>query len=164
MLLGDTKQFCCGFGWRYFHQRNLAKQSILCLKFKSLNFNLFIELLLYKITLQTCRNIFGRAMLHTYIIYYTFLILSTAVCIYTFLFVLLRSFASRNNSGCASLIWLDINTLSVAVTDRPARNRYIDQSPVWANHVENRLVPVPGQSISASLIVYICWHWIFILL
>ncbi len=57
-VLGDTQRFCCGFDWNYFHQQNWAKQSILCLKCKSLNFNfLLIELLLYKITLQSCWNI-----------------------------------------------------------------------------------------------------------
>ncbi len=50
--------FCCSFDWNIFISEIEQKQSILCLKCKSLNFNfLFIELLLYKITLQSCWNI-----------------------------------------------------------------------------------------------------------
>ncbi len=169
MLLGYTKQFCCGFNWNYLHQRNWAKQY--CLKFKSLNFNLFIELLLYKITLQSCRNILGTqcCIPKSYIIH--FLFFTTAACIYTFLWVPLRSFV---------LISARVSHSLRLRKPHLARHKYIisrRKSDVKIDLLGIGILTGPGQSCRKpansgpwpaerwiSNYVYICWHWIFILL
>ncbi len=90
-------------------QQNWAKKSILCLKCKSLNLNfLFIELLLYKITLQSYWNILvvQCCIPKSYIIIFFFL-LPQYVCA-----VALICF----DFGMSLSHWHDINTLSVAVS------------------------------------------------
>ncbi len=140
------------------------KQSILC-KCKSLNFNfLFIELLLYKITLQSCWNIlFVQCYVpKSYIINSFFF--TTAVCIYNFLCVLLHSFVlisaqvslSHSLRLCKpQLAWHKyiISRRKCAVKiDRLGIGRLTSRSPVRADRAENWLIPVPGHSIRASLL------------
>ncbi len=97
------------------------KQSIFCLKYNSLNFCLLFEIPLYKISvsLQSCWYCFfwGNIMaVCDALIIFCKSFFSTAVCTYTFLRVTLCVLSrSHTHSGCASLIWHDINTLSVAV-------------------------------------------------
>ncbi len=128
-----TKHFCCSETHNssavaliatIFVSEIEQKQSAFCLKSKSLNFNLlFIEIILYKIsvTLQTCCYCYsgkhhGRLMLLTKSYFVNLFFFSTAVCIYTFLRVTLCVLSlSHTHSGCASLVWHDINTFSVAV-------------------------------------------------
>ncbi len=92
MLLRDTTVLLCGFGLNYFRQLNWAKAINIVSKM-SLNVNfLFIELLLYKIsvTLKLCWYLgkLGYVMLLTCIIYYKY-IFPTIVCIYSFLWITL---------------------------------------------------------------------------
>ncbi len=151
------------------------KQSILCLKCKSLNFNfMFIELLMYKITLQSCWNILvvQCCLPKPYISF-----LTTAVCIYKFLRVLLCwfvlisaqvSFTHSLRLRKPHLAWhkyiinrckRDVKTVRLGI------GRLTGWSPVRAGHVENWLIPVPDLSIDASLSKMFCWsikvllHW-----
>lgn len=45
----------------------------------------------------------------------------------------------------------NVNTLSVALSEGLGIGRLTGWSPVQADHAENQIIPVPGQSISASL-------------
>ncbi len=92
-------------------QQNWAKKSILCLKCKSLNLNfLFIELLFYKITLQSYWNILvvQCCIPKSYIIIFIFFTTTVCVCCSAHLFWFWHTHTHSH--------WHDINTLSVAVS------------------------------------------------